>query len=88
MGKKGYRNLTQCFEAGIPIPKPLHVSNNVLAMEFVGENGSPGKLLLDSQVDEDDYKQAIQIISDMYHKAKLVHGDFQNITSSRPKMDW
>ena len=74
--KKEYRNLTQCFEAGIPVPKPLHVSNNVLAMKFVGENGAPGKSLLDSQVDEDDYNQAIQIISDMYHKAKLVHGDF------------
>ena len=74
--KKEHRNLTQCFEAGIPVPKPLYVSNNVLAMEFVGENGAPGKSLLDSQVDEDDYNQAIQIISDMYHKAKLVHGDF------------
>ena len=75
-GQKEFRNLTQCFDIGIPIPKPLHVSNNVLAMEFVGENGAPEKLLLDSQVDEDDYIQAIQIISDMYHKAKLVHGDF------------
>jgi len=74
--KKEHRNLTQCFEAGIPVPKPLHVTNNVLAMEFVGENGAPAKSLLDSQVDEDDYHQAIRIISDMYQKAKLVHGDF------------
>ncbi|WP_428325472.1 serine protein kinase RIO [Nitrosopumilus sp.] len=74
--KKEYRNLTQCFEAGIPVPRPLYVTNNVLAMEFVGENGTPAKPLLNSQVDEDDYKQAIQIILDMYEKAKLVHGDF------------
>ncbi|MBI1663483.1 MAG: serine protein kinase RIO [Nitrosopumilus sp.] len=74
--KKEYKNLTQCSEAGIPVPKPLYVTNNVLAMEFVGENGAPAKQLLDSQVDEDDYNQAIGIISDMYHKAKLVHGDF------------
>ncbi|AJM93281.1 MULTISPECIES: serine protein kinase RIO [Nitrosopumilus] len=74
--KKEYRNLTQCFEAGIPVPRPLYLTNNVLAMEFVGEDGAPCKSLLDSQVDEDDYKQAIQIISEMYKKAKLVHGDF------------
>jgi len=74
--KKEYRNLTQCFEAGIPVPKPLYVTNNVLAMEFVGENGAPGKSLLDSQVDENDYQQAIQIIQDMYENAKLVHGDY------------
>lgn len=74
--KKEYRNLTQCFEAGIPVPKPLYVTNNVLAMEFVGENGAPAKPLLDSQVNENDYSQAIQIVSDMYQKAKLVHGDF------------
>ena len=74
--KKEYRNLTQCFEAGIPVPKPLYVTNNVLAMDFVGENGAPAKSLLDSQVDENDYKQAIKIISDMYQRAKLVHGDF------------
>ena len=74
--KKEHRNLTQCFEAGIPVPEPLYVTNNVLAMEFVGENGAPSKQLLDSQVDENDYHQAIQIIQDMYQKAKLVHGDF------------
>ncbi len=74
--KKEYRNLTQCFEAGIPVPKPFHVTNNVLAMKFVGENGAPAKPLLDSEVDENDYHQAIQIISDMYQKTKLVHGDF------------
>ena len=43
---------------------------------FVGENGVPAKSLLVSKVDEDDYRQAITIIKDLYHKAKLVHGDY------------
>ena len=34
--KKEFRNLSQCYEAGIPVPKPIHVTNNVLAMEFIG----------------------------------------------------
>ena len=56
--RKEFRNLTQCFDAGIPVPEPLYVTNNVLAMNFVGKNGVPAKSLLVSEVDEDDYKQA------------------------------
>jgi len=74
--KKEFRNLTQCYDAGIPVPRPLYVTNNVLAMDFVGQNGVPAKSLLVSEVDEDDYKQAISIIKDLYHKAKLVHADY------------
>lgn len=74
--RKEYRNLSQCYEAGIPVPRPLYVTNNVLAMEFIGNNGAPAKSLLTSQVDENDYAQAISILSDLYKKAKLVHGDF------------
>ena len=74
--KKEYRNLTQCYEAGIPVPRPLYVTNNVLAMEFIGDGGAPARSLLTSEVDEDDYLQAISILKDMYKKAKLVHGDY------------
>ena len=74
--KKEFRNLSQCYDAGIPVPKPLHISNNVLAMSFVGQNGTPASSLLVSDVDEDDYDQAILLLKDLYTKAKLVHGDF------------
>ena len=74
--KKEFRNLSQCYDAGIIVPKPLHVTNNVLAMNFVGKNGVPCKSLLNSTVDENDYHQAVSIIKDLYVKAKLVHGDF------------
>ena len=74
--KKEFKNLTQCYDAGIPVPKPLHVTNNVLAMEFIGDGGKPAKTLLCSEVDEADYFQAISILNDLYKKAKLVHGDF------------
>ena len=74
--KKEFRNLSQCYAAGIPVPRPLYLTKNVLAMDFVGENGSPCKSLLNSEVDENDYDQAISIIKDLYNKAKLVHGDY------------
>ena len=58
--KKEFRNLSECFDAKIPVPKPIDVSNNVLAMEFIGNNGIPAKTLLESDVDEKDYKSAIE----------------------------
>ena len=74
--RKEFRNLSQCYDVGISVPRPLYVTNNVLAMDFVGQNGAPDKSLLRSVVDENDYKQAISIIRDLYDKAELVHGDY------------
>ena len=55
---------------------PIHVSKNILVMDFVGKNGKPEKTLHESQVDENDYHQCIEIITDLFKKAKLVHADF------------
>ena len=74
--KKEFKNLARCQDCGIPVPKPILVTRNVLAMEFVGKNGFPCKALLESQIDENDYHQAISLIKNLYTKAKLVHGDF------------
>jgi len=74
--KKEFQNILQCYNSGIPVVKPIHISKNILAMEFIGNNGKPEKTLLESEVDENDYHQCIQIINDLFIKAKLVHGDF------------
>ena len=42
----------------------------------MGVNGAPCRALLTSNVEQSDYEQAISLIKDLYHKAKLVHGDF------------
>ncbi|RNJ77011.1 MAG: serine protein kinase RIO [Nitrosopumilus sp. B06] len=72
---KEFRNLSLCHNAGLPVPKPIHLSKNVLAMEFVGEGGAPCKTLLNSKVDSGDYTEAILILEQMYG-AGLVHGDY------------
>lgn len=82
--KKEFRNLRQCANAGIPVPRPIHVENNVLVMEFIGSalpnnTDSPHNAaaqLLHAAVNHDDYLQAVSIITDMYKKANLVHGDY------------
>jgi len=74
--QKEFRNLTQCIKSGIPSIKPIRVLKNVLILEFVGNNGVPAKTLVETEIDENDYRNAILIISQMYKKAKLVHADF------------
>ncbi|MBI5377113.1 MAG: serine protein kinase RIO [Thaumarchaeota archaeon] len=74
--QKEFRNLNHCVKSGIPSIKPIHLLKNVLILEFVGKNGVPAKTLVETEVDENDYKDAISIISQLYKKAKLVHGDF------------
>jgi len=74
--QKEFRNLTQCVKSGIPSIKPIHVLKNVLVLEFVGNNGVPAKTLVETEIDDNDYKDAISIISQLYKKAKLVHADF------------
>ena len=74
--KKEFQNILQCYNCGIPVVTPIHVSKNILVMKFVGSDGKPEKTLLESDVDENDYYQCIQIITDLFKKAKLVHADF------------
>ena len=74
--QKEFKNLTQCYEKGISVVKPIHVSKNILVLEFIGKNGIPSKTLVESQVDLQDYISAISLIRKLYKEAKLVHGDF------------
>ncbi|MFB5646104.1 MAG: serine protein kinase RIO [Nitrosopumilaceae archaeon] len=74
--QKEFRNLTKCYEKKITVVKPIYVSKNVLALEFVGKNGIPEKTLLESKVDPNDYEMAISLLSKLYKDAQLVHGDF------------
>ena len=77
--RKEFRNLSQCHDAGIPVPKPIYVTNNVLAMEFIGENGAPCKSLLVSDVDENDYNQAISILERLF----VIHPNHEHIIAHR-----
>jgi RIO kinase 1 len=73
--KKEYRNLQQCVKRNLPVVKPIGVSKNVLAMEFIGKGGIPAPTLHETEVDENDYRQLIEITKRLYKEAKLVHGD-------------
>ena len=49
-------------------------------------DGKPEPTLLESEIDENDYhQQSISLITDLYKKAKLVHGDFSEYNIFKTK---
>ena len=75
--QKEFKNLELCCKAGVRVPKPIAVRNNVLVMEFIGKNGVPAPLMREVQLSnpERTYKQLITYLKRLYRKARLVHGD-------------
>lgn len=74
--QKEFANLRQCHERGVSCIRPVTVVKNVLVTDFVGKNGVPDPLLVESEVGYGEYESAISLIDEMYNKAGLVHADF------------
>lgn len=74
--RKEYRNLEIATKAKVRVPLPLGFKNNVLVMEFIGENGEAAKTL--KEVGYSDTKKAYETLTDyiirLYY-ADLVHSD-------------
>ena len=74
--RKEYKNMLAAQAAGVKVPMPVAVQNNVLVMQFVGDNeGNPACTLIEVEVTSDDYTQAIEQMSLLYQQARLVHAD-------------
>ena len=71
--RKEFDILNQCLKSGIPCVKPITVNQNVVGLEFLGKDGVASPTLVEAEVDHDDYENAVKIISDLYHRAKIVH---------------
>ncbi|MCK9150362.1 serine protein kinase RIO [Methanobacterium alcaliphilum] len=75
---KEFRNLNRCLEADINVPEPVIAKNNVLLMEFIGdEDGNPAPTLRNQPPEKPEkcFETLINAMKKMYHDAKLVHGD-------------
>ena len=75
--QKEFTNLKQAYAARVNVPKPIAVRQNVLIMEFIGENGVSAPLLRETQLKNPErvYEQILTSVKKMYQKAKLIHGD-------------
>ncbi len=79
--RKEFRNLKKMYSVGVKVPKPIAFKNNVLVMEFMGEDNKRYPLLVEAYKDlelEDlrrIYELVLVEIEKIVCKAKLVHGD-------------
>ncbi|MFW9832320.1 MAG: serine protein kinase RIO [Candidatus Thorarchaeota archaeon] len=75
--QKEFRNLQQAFQAKVRVPEPIAVKDNVLVMEFIGENGVHAPSLKEQPPEKpsETYDRLIKYLALLYGKAKLVHGD-------------
>ena len=77
--RKEYANLKKCFEAGVSVPEPLIQRENVVVMQFLGEEGIPCTLLEKSEVEDASalWKKVLQSLEKAYC-AGLVHADLSS----------
>jgi len=75
--QKEYKNLELATKAKVRVPKPIAVKNNVLIMEFIGEEGvtAPSMKELPPKNPEKTYQTLLGYLKKLYTKAELVHGD-------------
>ncbi|MEM1628321.1 MAG: serine protein kinase RIO [Desulfurococcaceae archaeon] len=94
--KKEFRNLKRMYEAGVKVPKPIACLNNVLVMEFLGENNTRYPLLIEAygDLEEDELERIYSLVIDEIEKiackARLVHGDISEyniVVKPSPEID-
>lgn len=78
---KEFRNLQRAEEAGVKVPKPIIAKNNVLIMEFIGDDEGDAALPMRHSDIKDPEELLNKIIKNMkllYKEAGLVHGDLSS----------
>ena len=78
---KEFKNLTRLETAGVNVPKPITSANNVLLIEFIGdENGNPAQPVKNQPPQNPDefFNKLLVNLKLFVNEAKLVHGDLSN----------
>ena len=78
---KEFKNLTRLESAGVKVPHPITSSNNVLLIEFIGdEDGNPAQPVKNQPPKNPDefFNKLLVNLKLFVNEAKLVHGDLSN----------
>ena len=75
--QKEFKNLELAARAKVRVPYPIAVKNNVLIMQFIGENGKAAPSFKESPPKnlQKVYEELMIFLERLYRKAQLVHGD-------------
>jgi RIO kinase 1 len=72
--QREYKNLHRARDGGVDVPTPYFIKENILLMEFIGDENPAPKLQNNWEVDKKFMEKVIKNMK-LLHKAKLVHGD-------------
>ncbi|MFX1574653.1 MAG: serine protein kinase RIO [Promethearchaeota archaeon] len=75
---KEFKNLKRAYKAGLSVPKPVFIKNNILLMEYIGFESIPAPILKDIKKPREPinlFHDILDFIKILYQKAMLVHGD-------------
>ena len=73
-----FTRMRRAYSAGMNIPTPAQKINNVIIMQFIGQDWIPAPQLRNAHLEqpEEMLDEIIEQMRLMYQKAKLIHGDF------------
>jgi len=76
--RKEYRNLRRMRKAGIRVPKPRAILNNVLVMDLIGNKSEPSPRLKDITIDDPKgvFDDLLEILAVCWQTCDLTHADF------------
>jgi len=84
--RKEFRNLSRAEGAGVPVPHPIAMKENILVMDLIAAEGQVAPTLKESDLDQEEaravYERIVQYISLLYNQAQLVHADLSEFISS------
>jgi len=75
--KKEYNNLSRLIKYDVTVPRPVHVSRNILVMEYIGNEFGAAPMLKDVSIEDPDdlFQRVIEEYFKIYNNARLVHAD-------------
>lgn len=86
--RKEFKNLQRMYRAGVRVPKPIYVFQNIVVMEFIGNHGERAPLLKEVELDTSIAAGILaKIVYNMiliHCKAKLVHADLSEFNIMLP----
>ena len=76
--RKEYRNLRRMRKAGIRVPRPRAVLNNVLVMDLIGDESEPSPRLKDITIDDPKgvFDDLLEMLAVCWQTCDLAHADF------------
>lgn len=76
--RKEHRNMLRMRRVGLAVPEPFGVLNNVLVMEYLGNETGPSPRLRDVKIEDKQvvFDQLVYFLAGCWQNAGLVHGDF------------